>query len=160
MKKFTLLAATSVVAFGMILAGCGSSSDSSSTASTSGSTSSSTSSTTTKDSSTTATTTTPATTTESTGDEQVIHVTAKNFAWTLDKTEVKVGKPVKLIVTASEGMHALSIDGTDVKDVHAMSGKEETATFTPTKAGDLDLKCTQMCGVGHGTMVTKLKVTE
>ena len=149
MKKFTLLATTAVVAFGLILTGCGSS-DSSNNAN------STTSATTTPSTSTTTTSTTPA----SSGDEQVIHVTAKNYEWQLDKTEVKVGKPVKLIITATEGMHGLTIDGTDVKGVHAMSGKEETATFTPTKAGDLNVMCSIMCGTGHGTMKTTLKVTE
>jgi cytochrome c oxidase subunit 2 len=147
MKKFTLLAMTAVVAFGMILTGCGAS-DSSKT---------------TKDSSSNSATTTPSSTTTpaaSTGDEQVIHVSAKNYEWVLDKTEVKANKPVKLVITATEGMHGLTIDGTDVKNVHAMSGKEETATFTPTKAGDLQLVCSIMCGTGHGTMKTTLKVTE
>ncbi|KEO81595.1 hypothetical protein [Tumebacillus flagellatus] len=149
MKKFTVLATTAVVALGMILAGCGASNDASSSSNSSSSTTNSNSG-----------SSTTASSTASTGDEQVVHVTAKNFAWTLDKTEVKVGKPVKLVITSSEGMHALSIAGTDVKDVHAMAGQEQTATFTPTKAGDLDLKCTLMCGLGHSSMVTKLKVTE
>lgn len=137
MKSFVLLATTAVVAFGMILAGCGSSNsapDSSSNSS--------------------------ASKTVETGDEQVVHVTAKNFEWQLDKTEVKANKPVKLVITATEGMHGLTVDGTDVKNVHAMSGKEETAIFTPTKAGDLTLKCSIMCGTGHGSMITTLKVVD
>jgi cytochrome c oxidase subunit II len=147
-NRFALLAATAVVAFGMILTGCGTNNaDSGSTSSSSNSGS----------------TTTTNSNTASTGNEQVVKLTAdKGFKWTLDKTEVKKGQPVKLVITAADGagMHAVTIPGTDVKSVHAMTGKEETAIFTPDKAGDLIIQCTLPCGTGHGGMHTTLKVVD
>jgi cytochrome c oxidase subunit 2 len=94
------------------------------------------------------------------GDEQVVHVVGKNFTWELDKTEVKAGKPVKLVITSKEGYHGLTIPGTDVNNVKAKAGEESVATFTPEKPGDLFLKCSIMCGTGHGQMVVPLKVVQ
>ncbi|MCX7572019.1 hypothetical protein OS242_18955 [Tumebacillus sp. DT12] len=158
-KSFALLTATAV-AVGMIVTGCGSDKEattdkatettSSNTNTNSGSTSTSTDK---------AKTETPA----ATGTEQVVKLTAlKDFKWELDKTEVKVGQPVKLVVSAAEGagMHGVTIPGTSVKNVHAMAGKEETVTFTPDKAGDLTLECSLACGTGHMKMKTTLKVVE
>ncbi|MGZ4164631.1 MAG: hypothetical protein ACXVDB_08765, partial [Tumebacillaceae bacterium] len=110
-------------------------------------------------STTTGSTSTPASSADS-ADTQVVHVSAKNFQWSLDKTEVKKGKPVKLIVSATEGVHALTITGTPVASIPAMTGQEKEITFTPDKAGDLTLMCTQMCGLGHGDMHTTLKVVD
>jgi cytochrome c oxidase subunit 2 len=149
-NRFALLAATAVVAFGMILTGCGTDKADNSSNSSTGSSSSSTS-------------TSSSSNTASTGSEQVVKITAdKDFKWTLDKTEVKKGQPVKLVITAAEGagMHAVTIAGTDVKSVHAMSGKEETAIFTPDKAGDLTIQCSLQCGTGHRDMKTTLKVVD
>jgi len=143
-NRFALLTATAVVAMGMILTGCGDNAETTKTT----------------DNKSTASTPAASNTTTSTGNEQVVKVNGKNWAWELDKTEVKKGQPVKLVISATEGMHNITIDGTTVKDVHAMSGKEETITFTPDKAGDLLLRCTLPCGTGHGQMVATLKVTE
>lgn len=154
MKKhrFAIFAATAIVAFGMILVGCGSN--------TASSTDNSSSSTQTASTGSGSSSTSASSSTTDSADTQVVHVTAKNFAWQLDKTEVKKGKPVKLIVTASEGFHALTIPGTSVASVQAASGQTKEVTFTPDKAGDLMLMCTQMCGAGHGDMHTTLKVVD
>lgn len=158
-KSFALLTATAV-AVGLIVTGCGS--DKEATTDKAAETSSSTTNTNTGSTSTstdTAKTETPA----ATGAEQVVKLTAqKDFQWELDKTEVKVGQPVKLVITAAEGagMHAVTIGGSSVKNIHAMAGKEETATFTPDKAGDLTVECSLACGTGHMKMKTTLKVVE
>jgi cytochrome c oxidase subunit II len=145
-NRFAIFAATAIVAFGMILVGCGSnnasSTDNSSSSTPAASSNSGSSS------------------TPDSADTQVVHVTAKNFEWKFDKTEVKKGKPVKLVVTASEGFHALTITGTPVAGVQAQPGQTKEVTFTPDKAGDLMVMCTQMCGAGHGDMHTTLKVVD
>lgn len=133
-RRFALVAATALVAFGMMASGCGDSSADSDKQQAAP---------------------------KETGNEVVINVTASNWKWELDKTEVKVGQPVKLVVTSVEGLHGLTIDGTTVKDVKAMKGQPaETVIFTPEKAGDLMLRCTIMCGTGHAQMKTVLKVVE
>lgn len=147
MKKFALIAATAV-AFGMIMTGCGSdekaadNTNNTPEQTNSGSTDSNTN------------------TDTATGNEQVVNVTASNWKWTLDKTEVKVGQPVKLVVTGKEGLHGLTVMGADAKIKNIPPGKSETVTFIPDKAGELKLVCTVSCGTGHSTMSTTLKVVE
>jgi len=147
-NRLALLAVTAVAALGMTLAGCGEKEAEPTKTETTTSTDKA------------ATETKKETAPAAAGNEQVVKVNGKNWAWDLDKTEVKKGQPVKLIITSTEGMHNLSIDGTTVDNVHAMSGKEEVVTFTPDKAGELFLRCTLPCGTGHGSMVAKLKVTD
>lgn len=130
-NRFALIAATAVVAFGMMSTGCGKADTDKEDAAQ-----------------------------KETGKEQVIHVNAKNWEWEFETTEFKKGQTYKLIVTSTEGLHGLTIDGTTVKDVKAMQGQEETVIFTPDKVGDLLARCTIMCGTGHAQMKTTLKVVE
>lgn len=123
-NRFALLAATAVVAFGMMASGCSSNAQ------------------------------------KEEDKAQVIHVTAKNWEWMIDKTELKKGQAYKFIVTSIEGLHGFTIDGTPVKDVKAMKGQEETVMFTPDKVGDLQVRCTIICGAGHLNMKTTLHVVE
>jgi len=129
-KRFALIAATAVVAFGMLSSGCGKADPNTQGAS------------------------------QKADQAEEIHVTAKNWEWMIDKTELKKGKTYKFIVTSQEGLHGFTIDGTSVKDVKAMKGQVETVTFTPEAAGDLQVRCTIICGTGHLNMKTMLHVTE
>ncbi|MGB8955345.1 MAG: hypothetical protein WCC10_08220 [Tumebacillaceae bacterium] len=131
MKRFALIAATAVVAFGMMSAGCGKADPNTQGAS-------------------------------QTDSEKaiVINVNAKNWEWIIDKTELKKGQKYKFMVTSMEGLHGFTIDGTPVKDVKAMKGQIESVEFTPEQVGDLQVRCTIMCGVGHAQMKTTLKVVE
>jgi cytochrome c oxidase subunit 2 len=150
-ERIVKFGGAALIALAMLVTGCGDKKEESkpsSTATTTSSTSSSTSS------------GTSAQATASSGDEQVVKVVGQNYEWKLDKTEVKKGKPVKLVVTSEQGFHGLTIDGTPVNNVQAMNGKENSVTFTPEKAGDLKLVCSIMCGTGHDKMVATLKVVE
>jgi cytochrome c oxidase subunit 2 len=97
---------------------------------------------------------------QSTGNEQVVNITASNWKWELDKTEVKAGQPVKLVVTGKEGLHGLTVMGADAKIKNIPPGKTETVTFTPDKEGELKLVCSVACGTGHSTMTATLKVVK
>lgn len=143
-NRFAMIAATAV-AFGMILTGCGSDDKKA------------------DDTNNTNTGQTNPGSTDSntnTGNEQVVNVTASNWKWELDKTEVKKGQPVKLVVSGKEGLHGLNIMGADAKIKNIAPGKTETVTFTPNEAGDLKLICSVACGTGHSTMTTTLKVVD
>lgn len=146
-NRFAMLAATAVIAMSAILTGCGEKEPAPA-----------------EDTKATDTTKTEDTkkedTTAASGDVQVINVNAKNWAWELDKTEVKAGQPVKLVVNGAEGFHGLKIEGADVADTQIPNGKETVIEFTPEKAGDLTLVCSIMCGTGHGQMKATLKVVE
>ncbi|ASS76881.1 hypothetical protein CIG75_19300 [Tumebacillus algifaecis] len=146
-NRFALIAATAV-AFGMIMTGCGS--DKQATDDTTKNNTEQ------KNSGSTDTNKN----TEASGNEQVVNVTAVNWSWELDKTEVKKGQPVKLVVSGKEGLHGLTVMGTDAKIKNIPPGKTETVVFTPDKAGDLKLVCTVACGTGHSAMAATLKVVD
>lgn len=93
----------------------------------------------------------------SSSNAQVVKVTATDYAWTLDKQEVKAGQPVKFVITDEEGAHGFSIIGTGVNQP-LTPGSVTTVTWTPEQAGTYWIVCSQMCGSGHGNMKTQITV--
>lgn len=93
----------------------------------------------------------------STGNEQVVKVTATNFSWTLDKPEVKAGQPVKFVLTDKEGIHGFLIEGTNINQT-ITPGADQTVIWNPDKPGTYNIVCSVMCGSGHGSMKTTIKV--
>ncbi|GIM45440.1 hypothetical protein DNHGIG_09890 [Collibacillus ludicampi] len=142
MKKNRLvLLAGSVLALGLALTGCGSDSNQSATPSNNATSAPNSSS-----------SNAPAN-----GNEQTVKVTATNFKWTLDKTEVKAGQPVKFVISDKEGAHGFSIAGTNVNQP-LTPGSDTTVTWTPEKPGTYTIICSVMCGIGHSDMQTTLTV--
>jgi cytochrome c oxidase subunit 2 len=86
-----------------------------------------------------------------------IHVTASNWQWTLDKTQFKAGQPVTFVVSSKEGVHGFAIDGTNVNTT-VSPGSDQTVTWTPDKPGTYSIRCSIMCGTGHGNMVATVTV--
>jgi cytochrome c oxidase subunit 2 len=89
---------------------------------------------------------------------QVVHVTASNYKWSIDKNQLKAGQPTEFDLTAQEGMHGFSIDGTDVSQ-QVMQGQDQKVLWTPPKAGTYTIRCNLMCGTGHGDMLTTFTVS-
>lgn len=152
MKKFVAMTAA-IVAAGMIMTGCGSNDTAEPTTEPAKTEAP-------KQDTTTGTDTKKEEAAAPAGNEQVINVTATNWEWKLDKTEVKKGQPVKLVFDGKEGMHGVTVKGTSIDNLHVMPGKTAEATFTPDKAGEYEMICSLMCGTGHATMKTTIKVVD
>jgi cytochrome c oxidase subunit II len=143
-KNRRVLLAAGVFALGMALAGCGSDSNHAAAPSNTAN-------------STPAKSASNAAASAGTGHEQTVKVIATNYKWTLDKTEVKAGQPVKFVISDKEGAHGFAIAGTDVNQA-LTPGSDTVVTWTPDKPGTYTIYCSQMCGIGHGDMHTTITV--
>ncbi|MDA8424363.1 MAG: cytochrome c oxidase subunit II [Nitrospiraceae bacterium] len=98
-------------------------------------------------------------------DAMVIHVTARQWSWTFDYAngketnvlKVPVRKPIKLLITSADVLHSLFIPAYHIKE-DAVPGRETHLWFLPDQLGSYDLFCTEYCGVGHSSMITKVDV--
>ncbi len=92
------------------------------------------------------------------GPHQVVNVTAQDFKWTLDKTQLKAGEPIDFKITVKEGAHGFSIDGTSISK-SVMQGQTYNVDWTPPKPGTYTVRCDQVCGSGHANMFTTFTVS-
>jgi cytochrome c oxidase subunit 2 len=98
-------------------------------------------------------------------DAMPIKVTARQWSWTFDYPngketnvlKVPVRKPIKLLITSADVLHSLFIPAYHIKE-DAVPGMETHLWFLPDQLGSYDLFCTQYCGVGHSSMITKVEV--
>ena len=76
---------------------------------------------------------------------------------TTDRLIVPSGRPVKLIITSRDVLHSLFIPAFRIKE-DAVPGMLTHLWFLPDGAGDYDLFCSEYCGTGHSSMITKVQV--
>ncbi|MBI5638922.1 MAG: cytochrome c oxidase subunit II [Nitrospirae bacterium] len=70
---------------------------------------------------------------------------------------VPAGRPVKLIITSRDVLHSLFIPAFRIKE-DAVPGMQTHLWFLPDKTGQYDLFCSEYCGEGHSSMITKVRV--
>jgi cytochrome c oxidase subunit 2 len=98
-------------------------------------------------------------------DAMPIKVTARQFSWTFEYENgkqdsvlrVPVRKPVKLLIGSADVLHSLYIPAYRIKE-DAVPGRQTYLWFLPDEIGSYDLFCTEYCGVGHSSMITKVEV--
>jgi cytochrome c oxidase subunit 2 len=97
---------------------------------------------------------------------RVIRVTAQQFAWsyTYDDPErttgelvLKVNEPVLVVLEAKDVIHSFWVPEFRMKQ-DAVPGIETRTVITPTKVGEYDVICTELCGLGHSTMRSQARV--
>ena len=76
---------------------------------------------------------------------------------TVDEIRLKVGKTYHFKLQATDVMHSFSVPVFRLKQ-DAIPGREITGWFKPTKTGEYDLQCAEMCGIGHGIMRGRVHV--
>ena len=94
-----------------------------------------------------------------------VNVTGRQWSWQFEygngkksgELRVPVGKPVKLVITSADVNHSLFIPAFRIKE-DAIPGKVNYLWFLPEKEGEFDLFCTEYCGTGHSSMVSKVVV--
>lgn len=99
----------------------------------------------------------------------VVTVTGQQFFWsfradngtavvnTTGELTVRVGDLVKLIITSTDVIHSFYIPAFNLK-VDAVPGHENVYWFQALEAGDYEIRCAELCGVGHSIMVGTLHV--
>jgi len=76
---------------------------------------------------------------------------------TVDELHLMVNTVYNFKLEAKDVVHSFSVPVFRLKQ-DAIPGRVITGWFLPTKVGEYDIQCTQMCGLGHGIMGAKLIV--
>lgn len=96
--------------------------------------------------------------------DYVINATGLQFAWLFTYPEtgvvagelhVPVGKEILLNITANDVLHAFWVPEYRLKQ-DAIPGKQSELRFTPSKVGEYQVICAELCGAYHGVMKTKV----
>ena len=90
---------------------------------------------------------------------QRIALTAVKWEFSAKEIRVKKGRPVTLLLTATDFAHGFSLPDFDVR-VDLVPGKTVEVTFTPGRAGRFTFLCDNFCGEGHDEMSGLLVVTD
>lgn len=95
-----------------------------------------------------------------------IHVTAKKWNWTFEYPDgtrsirslhVPVNKPIRLILTSEDVLHAFFIPSMRAKQ-DVVPGRYVDINFTPTVPGKHQVFCAEYCGRDHSGMMADLYV--
>jgi cytochrome c oxidase subunit 2 len=109
--------------------------------------------------------------------DRTIHVMSQQWAWTFadpgpdgvldtaddirttDELHLEVGKVYHFTLESRDVVHSFCVPAFRLKQ-DAMPGRIYTGWVKPTRVGDYDIQCTQICGIGHGVMGAKLVVED
>jgi cytochrome c oxidase subunit 2 len=94
-----------------------------------------------------------------------VKVFAQMWRWTFeyengrttDQLIVPAGRPIRLVITSRDVVHSLFIPAFRVKE-DAVPGMQTYLWFLPDTTGYYDLFCSEYCGEGHSSMITKVQV--
>jgi cytochrome c oxidase subunit 2 len=76
---------------------------------------------------------------------------AKDDITTVNQMHIPIGRPVIIYLSTKDVIHSFSIPVMRVKQ-DALSGMSIQTWFTPTKTGQWEIACAQLCGIGHYRM--------
>jgi cytochrome c oxidase subunit II len=76
---------------------------------------------------------------------------AKDDVWTQNQLNLPVGRPVIVHLSSKDVIHSFGLPQMRVKQ-DAIPGIEQRLWFTPTKTGEWEIACSQLCGLGHYRM--------
>lgn len=106
---------------------------------------------------------------ESRADSQVIVVTAQQFAWDFDYKGLGIDnagelhlvkdRPYRFLIKSKDVIHAFWVPEFRVKK-DAVPGMTTSTRVTPTRTGEYDLVCAELCGLGHSTMKARVVVED
>jgi len=95
-----------------------------------------------------------------------IDVAGQMYSWlfiyendkeTENELVVPLGEAIKLNVTSLDVVHSLYIPAFRIK-IDAVKGMDTYVWFYADKIGEYDIQCTEYCGVGHSSMLAKLRI--
>ena len=90
---------------------------------------------------------------------RVIAIHAKRFSFTPAEITLVKGQTVTLSLTAEDTTHGLSIPDLGVSTT-IPKGKVTNVVVTPQQVGVFAGRCSNFCGVGHGSMTFSVLVKE
>ena len=87
-----------------------------------------------------------------------VYVTARTWQWS-PILELKKGNTYRVHLSSMDLQHGFSLQPGNLNFM-VLPGYDYVVTLTPDKAGTYNVICNEFCGIGHQTMVGKIKVTE
>jgi cytochrome c oxidase subunit 2 len=108
-------------------------------------------------------------------DQQVVRVEAQQWAWTfthpgpdgqldtaddikkVNELHVEVDRLYHFQLTAKDVLHSFSVPVFRLKQ-DAIPGRVITGWFHPTRTGEHDIQCTEICGIGHALMPARIHI--
>ena len=85
-----------------------------------------------------------------------VYMLGRLWAW-YPVLELEKGKNYRLHLSSIDWQHGFSLQPTNI-NVQVHPGYEMVLTMTPSETGEFTVVCNEFCGVGHHTMVGKIKV--
>jgi cytochrome c oxidase subunit 2 len=76
---------------------------------------------------------------------------AKDDITTINQLSLPVNRPILIHLSSKDVIHSFSLNQMRVKQ-DAIPGVSFPVWFTPTKTGDWEINCSQLCGLGHYRM--------
>jgi cytochrome c oxidase subunit 2 len=76
---------------------------------------------------------------------------AKDDITTINQLNLPVNRPILIHLSSKDVIHSFSLNQMRVKQ-DAIPGLSFPVWFTPTKTGDWEINCSQLCGLGHYRM--------
>ena len=104
--------------------------------------------------------------TASSPDEFTVQVTGMQWSWRFDYPEfgitspdliLPVNKPVRFEITSSDVIHSFWVPEFRMKQ-DAVPGAVNLLHVTPTLVGSYKVRCAEMCGLQHATMIADVRV--
>jgi heme/copper-type cytochrome/quinol oxidase subunit 2 len=83
---------------------------------------------------------------------------AETFAFTPSKISARVGEPVTIDVSSTEGVHGLMSPELGIEMTLIRPNHPVTVAFTPKKPGTYFVHCANVCGLGHAGMAFTVDV--
>jgi cytochrome c oxidase subunit 2 len=93
--------------------------------------------------------------------KQVVRVTAKQFAWSIEPSRVQAGEPVEFRTRSSDVNHGFGVYTSGNRflfQVQVIPGKEQRVVHTFEKPGTYRVLCLEYCGLAHHGMVAQFEV--
>jgi cytochrome c oxidase subunit 2 len=76
---------------------------------------------------------------------------ARDDVWMQNQLNLPVGRPVIVHLSSKDVIHSFGLPQMRVKQ-DAIPGIEQRLWFTPTRTGEWEITCSQLCGLGHYRM--------
>lgn len=107
--------------------------------------------------------------------DETVRIEAQQWAWTfthagadgklgtpddirtVDELHVVVDKTYHFELTSRDVVHSFSVPAFRLKQ-DAVPGRVIRGWFKPTKVGEFDVQCAEICGIGHGIMPARLVI--
>lgn len=77
--------------------------------------------------------------------------------WTSDTLHVEKGKTVHFLLNSKDVLHSFFVPVFRLKQ-DVIPGREITGWFKATAAGQYDILCAEICGIGHGIMGGRIQI--